>query len=167
MFGWGKKQEQLDALFAQYVRPEVVEAMKSPDFNPELNNLSEANVNFILMTVSGATPNEVGRNLGKVAEVTTACGWYLDCIFSNLAVAIDGPIPMTASPVSTRSALLKRLQEVLGDQLKTVHGRQDTPWGSYGSPHRRAFGAMLPGFVELVAQLHAQPYGSHVERAAR
>src|SRR5438094_8404710 len=91
MFGWGKRDEKkADAIFAQYVRPELVEAMKSPTFNPNLNELSTADVNFIIVAVDGK-PNDVGQRLGKVAQVTAECGWYVDCLFSNLAVLVDGP----------------------------------------------------------------------------
>src|SRR5438876_9091694 len=96
MFGWGKRDEKkANALFARYVRPELAEAMKSPTFNPKVNELSEADVNFILVAVDGRSPNEIGQKLGRIAEIAVECGWYVDCLFSNLAVVIDGPIPMT------------------------------------------------------------------------
>jgi hypothetical protein len=110
MFGWRKRKELAD-IFARYVRPELVEAMKSPTFNPDLNNLSRARVNFIAVAVDGESPNEIGANLGKVAECARTGGWYADYLFSNLAVLIDGPPLSNASTQSTRVALLADLWE--------------------------------------------------------
>ena len=166
MFGWGKRNEKkADALFAQYVRPELVEAMKSPAFNPNLNELSTADVNFILAAVDGS-PNEVGQKLGRIAEITVECGWYVDCLFSNLAVLVDGPISMTKPSFESRTTLLQKLRQAFSNDVKTVHGHVRTPWGSYGG-QRRTFGAMLPNFTNMVAQLDRGQYGSHVEYGAR
>jgi hypothetical protein len=166
MFGWGKRGEKnADAIFARYVRPELVEAMKSPTFNPNLNELTTADVNFILVAVDGS-PNGVGQKLGKIAEITVESGWYVDCLFSNLAVLVDGPISMTKSSFEPRATLLQKLKQAFPSDVKTVYGHVRTPWGSYGG-ERRTFGAMLPNFTNMVAQLDSEPYGTHLEYGAR
>ncbi len=167
MFGWGKGNEKkADELFSKYVRPELVEAMKSPTFNPRLNELSAADVNFVLIAVDGL-PNEVGQKLGRIAEITVDCGWYVDCLFSNFAVLVDGPIPMTKSSFESRATLLGKLKKAFPSDIKTVHGRIRTPWGSYGGERRTTFGAMLPDFTTMVARLDREAYGNHVEYGAR
>ncbi len=52
MFGWGKRDEKkANALFARYVRPGLAEAMKSPTFNPKVNELSEAKIQPHIVTI--------------------------------------------------------------------------------------------------------------------
>src|SRR6266480_280623 len=146
MFGWGKgNQKKLDEILARHIRPELVEAMKSPTFNPPLNELSAVDVNYILVAVDG-TPNEVGRKLGRISEITIECGWYVDCLFSNFAVLIDGPVPATKSSFELRATLLQKLKDAFPKDVKAVHGHTTTPWGNYGG-ERRTFGAMLPNFT--------------------
>ena len=167
MFGWSKRDEKkANALFARYVRPELAEVMKSPTFNPKLNELSEADVNFILVAVDGRSPNEIGQKLGRIAEIAVECGWYVDCLFSNLAVVIDGPIPLTRPSFESRTSLLQKLRQAFPNDVKTVHGQVRTPWGSYGG-ERRTFGAMLPNFIRMVSQLEREAYGNHLEYGAR
>ena len=89
----------------------------------------------------------------------------MDCLFSNLAVVIDGPISMT-KPFESRAALLQKLKQAFPNDVKTVHGQVRTPWGSYGG-ERRTFGAMLPNFIGMVAQLYREAYGNHLEYGAR
>src|SRR6266850_1791033 len=137
MFGWRKERKErkeFTELFARYVRPELMEAMKSPTFNPDLNNLSTARVNFIAVAVNGNSPNEIGESLGKISECATAGGWYADYLFSNLAVLIDGPPLTNASIRITRVALVAELQKTLGNTIKSIHGEVEAPWGNYGSP---------------------------------
>lgn len=167
MFGWGKgDQKKLDAIFTQYVRPELVDAMKSPTYNPPLNELSSVEVNYILVAVDGA-PNEVGRKLGEVAKVAAECGWYVDCLFSNFGVLIDGPVPTTERAFEPRATVVQKLRQAFPIDLKSVHGHTRTPWGNYGGERRRTFGAMLPNFTSMVARLDAENYGSHVDYSAR
>lgn len=164
MFGWSKRRQEIGELFARHVRPELAEAMKSPTFNPALNEFSTFRVNFIAIAVQGESPNDVGRKLGVVADAARSAGWYADYYFSNLAVLVDGPPLPKAAPRSKRLDLLAVLQQTLGATIKSVHGEVETPWGNYGSAGRITFGAMLPDFLEIVSVLHAQPYGSHVAR---
>lgn len=167
MFGWTKKPKEFDELISELVRPELVEAMKSPDFNPPLNQLTTQKINYLVVAVDGSTANDIGAHIGAVADLAKECGWFGDFIFSNLVVLIDGaPLPK-ASPPSSRTELLSKITATLKDQCKTVGGEENVPWGNYGSPRRKAFGAMLPEFLGLVSQLHAQPFGTHAERNAR
>jgi hypothetical protein len=164
MFGWGKRRKEFTDLFTRHVRPELVEAMQSPTFSPELNNFSTVRINFIAVAVQGESPNETGRRLGIVADATKSAGWYTDYYFANLAVLIDGPALPKAPSRSGRLTLLTELEQKLGAAIKSVHGELETPWGHYGSSNRATFGAMLPGFLEIISILHSLPYGKHVAR---
>ncbi len=164
MFGWGKKkQQEMDELFGQFMHPELVEAAKSPDFNPPLNTFREVRVSFILVAVAGVEASGIGKDVGLIADTTRLSGWYVDCMFSNLIILTDGaPLPAAPGRIS-RTELVAKLREQLGQRIKLLHGERMAPWGHYGGRYRRAYGVMLHDFLEVLGRLHAQPYGSEVE----
>ena len=166
MFGWGKKKRQeIDDLFGQFLHPELVEAMKSPDFNPPLNTFREVRVGLIFVAIDGTDASEVGKTLGLIADTTRLSGWYIDCMLSNLVVLTDGA-PWPAPPErASRSELVAKLREQFGQKIKLLHGDRVAPWGSYGGRFRRNHGAMLFDFLDILGRLHAQPYGSETEIA--
>ncbi len=164
---WSKKRNDIDELFSKFVRPELVEAMKSPDFKPPLNELRSEKINYLLVAVDGPTPNDIGKNLGVVADVAKECGWYGDFLFSNLAVLIDGVALPKGPPPHSRQELRAKVIALLGSQCKSVGGEEAAPWGDYGSARRRVFGAMLPDFLEVISQLHHQSFGGHADRDMR
>jgi hypothetical protein len=88
MFGWTKKPKEFDELISELVRPELVEAMKSPDFNPPLNQLTTQKINYLVVAVDGSTANDIGAHIGAVADLAKECGWFGDFIFSNLVVLL-------------------------------------------------------------------------------
>ena len=166
MFGFLRKKE-IDSLFSQYVRPGLVEAMKSPDFNPPLNELHAHRINYLVIAVDGPTANDIGKHIGTIVDIAKEANWFGDFLFSNLAVLIDGvPLPNSA-PLCSRNELLAKLTGILKMHIKSVGGEQTVPWGSYGSPHRKVFGAMLPEFLDIVAQLNQLPFGTHADRNSR
>jgi hypothetical protein len=166
MFGLSKKRKAIDKLFSEYVRPELVEAMKSPDFQLPLNEFSSMEISYLLVAVEGTTPNDIGKNLGVIYDMAKECGWFVDYLFSNLVVFIDGgPLSKLSSPLP-RQELLRKIKEALGRQCKSVSGNQVAPWGSYGSSRRSVYGPMLPEFLDMVSQLSQQPFGTHTESIA-
>jgi len=145
----------------KYIRPDLFETMKSSDFNPPINELGSKKINFMLVAVSGIAPNDIGKNIGVVVETAKQCGWPCEYIFSGLVVLVDGPtIRSDLKPMSYQT-LLTKIANALEMQCKSLGGEQVVPWGHYGSAYRLTFGAMLPNFLGLVAQLHKQSFGTH------
>ena len=166
MFGFSKKKE-IESLFSQFVRPELIEAMKSPDFNPPLNELSAQRISYLVIGVDGPTTNDIGKHIGAIVDVAKEGGWFGDFLFSNLIVLIDGVSFPNSAPPCSRIELLAKLTAELKMNIKSIGGEQTVPWGSYGSPRRKVFGAMLPEFIDIVSQLNQLPFGSHAERNSR
>ena len=166
MFGWRKRsQKKVDDLFSEYVRPDLIEAMKSPDFNPALNTFRELAISFIWVAVHGANAADIGKDLGVIADTAKESGWYVDCLFSNLIILGDGaPLPAAPDRI-TRAELVARLREKMGSRIKLLHGSRMAPWGSYGGAYRRTYGAMFQDFLDLLCRLHDQPYGTAIEIA--
>jgi hypothetical protein len=166
---WSKgRQQHVQDIFGEFVRPELIEAgavlKKHP---PPLNELTQTTVTFILLAVDRTTPARVGRNLGAVTEIARDAGWYVDLLFANVAVLFDRVMPTTTIAKPSASDLAKRIQTALGSEVKSLYGAETMPWGAYGGERRRAFGAMIPHFLEKVTVLHRQAYGTHVEHTAR
>jgi len=163
MFNWARKSNRNVFLekISEFVRPELVEALKSPDFNPPLNELRTAKINFLLVAVHGSDPNDIGKNLGVVAGLSRESGWFGDYLFSNFAVLVDGKPYPGAPPSSPRDELVSKISGRLGEKCKSLGGEGIVPWGDYGSPHRKVFGPQLPRFLDLVSQLHRQSFGEH------
>ena len=168
MFGWPKKRKVFDELISEFARPELVEAMKSPNFNLPLNEFQNRKISYLLVAVDGTTPKDIGENLGIVYDMAKDCDWFVDFLFSNLIVFIDddGTVSKLSHP-RPRQELLAKVIVALGNQCKSVGGDQVAPWGSYGSSRRQVFSAMLPEFLEMVSQLHQQPFGIHTDRGTR
>jgi hypothetical protein len=167
MFWRTKKQKEFLDRFNEQLRPELIDAMKSPDFRPPLNQLIEQNVRFLIVAVAGASANDMGRNLGVVDEAARKAGWWADYLFSNLALLANGVVLEKApSPVS-RSELLQNIIAELGADCKTLGGERSLPWGDYGSAKRRVYGPFFPDFMSLISRLHQQPFGEHVDINAR
>lgn len=143
MFGWTKKPKEFDELFSELVRPELVEAMKSPDFKPPLNQLTEQNISFLLVAVAGSAPNDIGRNLGTVADIAKQSGWWADYLFSNLAVLANGVVLRKDPPPLSLGELVAAVTASLGGNCKSIGGEQLVPWGDYGSQSRRVYGPLL------------------------
>jgi len=157
-----KRQTAIRNVFTKFVRPELAEALDKTGTILPLNEFRTEKVNYVLIAVHGATPQEIGKHLGIVADVAKECGWYADCLFSNLAVLIDNPgLPGNGTPLK-RSELVARIGASLGKQCKSIGGEEIVPCGDYGSVNRRVFGAQLPTFLTLVSKLEKLALGEHV-----
>ncbi len=156
-------QDQVEA-FSSVVRPEILTALQSPDFNRVANSFREAKLNFVILCVDGTVPEEIGRTIGLVADTTRRFGWDVEGMFSNLMVLVDGA-PMPASPErGARSELVAALQLEQGPKIKMLHGTRNAAWGRYGSETgRNTHGMILPDFVTLIAKLNALPNGTAEE----
>lgn len=167
LFGRSKKEKDFVAQFNELVRPELVEAMKSPNFKPPLNQLTEQNISFLLVAVAGSTPNGIGGNLGIVADTAKKSGWWADYLFSNLAVLANGIVQQNNPPPLPRAELVSAICASLGGNCKSIGGEQFVPWGDYGSENRRVYGPLLPNFLEIVSQLNQLSFGEHGNHGAR
>lgn len=166
MFGFLRRRKQLNGLFGPYVRHEDVHAMVSSGEAPPMHQLRGQDINYLLVAVDGATPQDMAQRLGDVVTAAKEAGWYVGFLFSNLVVLTDGT-SWPGAPVSQpRASLCERVAAMLGSGCKSVGGLQAGAWGEYGTLERRVFGAFLPEFLPLVAQLNQQTFGTHVDHVA-
>ncbi|MES2296080.1 MAG: hypothetical protein V4582_03515 [Pseudomonadota bacterium] len=156
-----KTKNAFDQAFSEFVRPELLEAMKKPGFSLPLNEFRAEKVSFVLVAVHGDTPSDIGERLGVVTDIARDCHWFGDFLFSNLAVLIDrSGLPLMGTPLS-RQELVSKLAAALGSTCKSIGGEDVMPCGEYGSARRRVFGAQIPQFLALVSRLEALPIGEH------
>ena len=168
MSGIGDEEERkkLVEAFSSVVRPEILEALQSPDFNRVVNSFREAKLNFVILCIDGTVPEEIGRSIGLVADTTRRFGWDVEGMFSNLMVLIDGAPMPTTSERGARTQLVAALRLEQGPKIKMLHGTRNAAWGRYGSETGRStHGMILPDFIALVAKLSALPNGAVEELA--
>ncbi|MBI3222569.1 MAG: hypothetical protein HYZ46_05785 [Nitrosomonadales bacterium] len=165
MFSWfsqRKKKEQIDRLFSQYISPEMLNVIASPE-RTSLNELSEGPVEFIFAVVQGATANEIGQRLGLVATIAQQNGWMVQGLLCNLAVLVHGTLPYKEPLVLERFALTDKLHQSMGTNIKIVHGLETASFGNMGSSARLTYGVLLPSFLEILSALNSISYGRSLE----
>lgn len=166
MLDFLRRRKQLKGLFGPYARAEDVRAMALFGDSPPAHQLRTQDINYLLVAVGGATPQDMAQRLGGVVTAAKGAGWYVGFMFSNLVVLTDGAAWPGAAASQPRALLCERVAALLGDGCKSVGGEQAGAWGEYGAQERRVFGAFLPKFLPLVAQLNQQAFGTHVDHGA-
>lgn len=165
-FSRPSKTDQLVQLFSEHVSPELLDAVGAPDLS-KLNELSQGPVEFILVAVQGATPNETGDRLGSVATIARQNGWMIQDLLCNLAVFVHGTLPIKEPLVLDRSALASKLLQSSPANIKIVHGVEPAFFGNMGGAARITYGVLLPSFLDAVSRLNGLPFGRAQEFVAQ
>ena len=164
MFSWfvrRKAKKQLAELFAEYVSPELLNAVASSE-SPKLNELSEGPVEFLFVLVQCDSPNETGQHLGTVATVARRNGWMVQDILCNLVVLVHGTLLKEPRSLD-RPSLVDKLLQAMAPNIKIVHGSESAFFGNMGGVGRVTYGVLLPSFLKVLSELHALPYGRSSE----
>ncbi len=161
------KRKGFVELFGKHVSPALVRRLASGKYESKLNEPDSGRIEYVLAAVRGKSPGEIGRNMGQVADVAVECGWMVQTLVSGVVLAISGPFPWEGDdPALPRAALLTKLRDLLGPNLKTVHGWDNGQFGSFGSPRRQVWGALLPSFLSALCTLAQGQFGRDIDKSA-
>lgn len=163
MFGLFRRKK-LENLFGAYVSPDFARDAMKGDFS--LPRLSTRDVYLLFVVVSG-TPEEISARLGKVTNLARESRWLTCSLCSNLAVLAERGVLDNTRMQTHPERLARMLADQLGENCKSIGGLRTTVWGDYGGASRRTFGPLLSDFVEVVASLSRQPFGTHGKLDAR
>ena len=77
----------------------------------------------------------------------------------NIALFVDGTLPDGPRSASETSGFADNLLQLRAGEFKVIYGECRASVGISGGRTRKAWGAMLPEFLEIMKELAELPYG--------
>jgi hypothetical protein len=152
------EKDRIKKILERYVRPEAVEAIMPDDGNkPPV--LTAGRIEFVLVYVTGSTPEEVSARVGKVAEIAAAHGGTAHGLIGALVVVAYDTLPHRSPSAGKRAALVGELTRDMSGLLKIVHGAADGHYGIIGSGARLSYSFILPKFDAMLGRLGQMDFG--------
>jgi hypothetical protein len=128
-----------------------------------------ADISFILLQVRDDPVEQAQAHAAQAMDIIMRRGGWCD-MMSSLVLAVFG-LPTSDDLEKSndqRAKSVARLVTELGANIRLVHGTTSGLVGTYGSPQRFHYGALLPGFAQYVTPLMALEFGQSAEiRPAR
>jgi hypothetical protein len=79
-------------------------------------------IEYVMVCVSGESPEEISKLVGKVTEISKSHGGMISDILRALVIISFGDFPFAPSVRGKRAALVEHLSRELSGQLRIVHG---------------------------------------------
>jgi hypothetical protein len=120
---------------------------------------------FVLVDLKETLPSEISAAVGRVVDAFFRHGALLSNVTPSLVVGYLG-IPNSNSKsdsVEARLSLVAALLSENGDSIRVMHGQCDGVAGNLGSRGRWIYGAIIPGFSEILRKLLAAQFGTSRE----
>jgi len=156
-------QKELRALFTKYLADDVDDELLK---NPRGIRLEtrRADISFILLHVRDDPAEQAQAHTAHAMDIIMRRGGWCD-MMSSLVLSVFG-VPISDDLEKSndqRAKSVARLVTELGANIRLVHGTTEGLIGSYGSPQRFHYGALLPGFAQYVTPLMALEFGQAAE----
>jgi hypothetical protein len=120
----------------------------------------EREVRFVLLAVAAQSAEQASRRLGEACEVAVRYRWTVQALVCNVAVLVDGALAGSPPAAMSAEMLATELVGLLKTEAKAVHGACTAPVGDAGGRQRKAWGAMLPPFLDAMKALAELRYGT-------
>jgi hypothetical protein len=118
---------------------------------------------FVLIIADDRNPGEVPGMIREILQILVQQHACISDITSSLIVALLGvPFPENNS-ADARRALVDALLRESGNRIRIIHGECDGVVGMLGGPERWTYGAVIPGFSEILKKLLETRLGAAVE----
>jgi hypothetical protein len=145
-----------------HLSPDVIEKLLR-ETGSEIRPPEVQHFQFVLTLAEDTNPQEVPAVISEVIGTLVEHRATVLDISSSLVVAVLGlPFPEGNSPEARRE-LVDALLQVNGERIRIAHGECDGPFGMFGGPKRSTYGAVIPGFSEILTKLIETKFGTAVE----
>jgi hypothetical protein len=144
-------------------RSSEVIAMLQRETGSEIKPPEVKHFQFVVAIADDTNPEEVPAMIGKIVHIFVEHHATVENIMSSLFVALLGvPFPEEHS-AEARRGLVDALLRENGDRIRIIHGECDGAVGNFGGHGRWTYGAVIPGFSEILKQLVETRSGTAVE----
>jgi hypothetical protein len=118
---------------------------------------------FVAVLADDTNPENVPATIGSVLETFLHHRATVTSLSSSLAVALLGvPFP-EGNSAEARRAVVAALRQKNGDRVRIAHGECDGIVGMLGGPARWSYGAVIPGFSDILKRLLDSKFGTALE----
>ncbi len=149
-------------VFDEYVSPETIARLlreKGSGTKP----FQVKHFQFLVILADDTSPQEVPSMISSVTATLVQHRANISSVTSSLFVALLGvPFPENNSAAARRNLVDALLREN-GDRIRIVHGECDGDFGTFGGTGRSTYGAVIPGFSDILKKLLGAKVGAPVE----
>ena len=159
----GKLQgRRVRTALGNYLTPEVTEKLlREP--GSEIGPPEVKHFQYVVAMADDTNPDEVPAVIGKIVQLLVEHQATVTNIMSSLVIALLGVPFLAGNSAGARIELVEVLLRENGDRIGIVHGECDGAVGNFGGPKRWSYGAMIPGFSEILKRLIETKFGGAVE----
>jgi hypothetical protein len=148
-------------IFGEYVSPKVIRKLLSG--GSEIRPPEVKHFQFVVILVDDTNPQQVSAMLSTVIDQLFQHHVSVTNMMPSLLVGLLGvPFP-EGNSAEARRELVGALLRENGERIRIAHGECDAPVGMFGGHARWAYGAMIPGFSEILKKLVETKFGTAVE----
>lgn len=156
------RRRRVSAAFGNYVSPELIDKLMR-ETGCEMKSPEVKHFQYVVAMADDTNPDEVPATIGKIVQMLVEHHATVTNIMSSLVIALLG-VPFSAgNSADVRKGLVAALLRENGNRIRIVHGECDGAVGNFGGPKRWSYGAMIPGFSEILKRLIEAKHGASVE----
>ncbi len=109
-------------------------------------------LDFVLVLMRDSDTPKTGELIGQVMQVMVEHECMIETAGSYIRGLYGAPVP-TKNGEQSRAALVGCLRDRFIDDIKIVHGRRESLFGSFGSESLMAYTAVIPGYSDALREL--------------
>ena len=154
------QRRRIRTAFGEYLSPEVIRRLL---LNPEIVSSQVKHFQYVVVLADDSNLQEIAPMISKITEIFVQHHATISVVSSSLFIALLGvPFNDCKSPEARRKLVDALLQEHSG-RIRIVHGEADSLVGNLGGPTRYSYGAVIPGFSDVLKKLLETNIGTAVE----
>jgi hypothetical protein len=147
--------------FQKLVGPEAAAKLLSEPLR--VGQFETRRFQFVLILVDEVEPQRIPAIISTVVDTILQHGATVSDITSSLLVALFGVPFLGGNYPEARRGLVDALLRQNGDRIRIAHGQCEGPVGLWGSQERCSYGALIPGFSNVLNALLEAKAGTAVE----
>jgi hypothetical protein len=149
---------------SKHVSKEVVDDILSGDItDEELGKLKPAEIEYVLVSVRGETPEIISERMGAVADIASQHNGVVDSLVSSLVIITYGMFHFETRTDGNRVTLVEELKQTFQGNIKIVHGVEMGCFGNLGSDTRMSLSFIIPSFMDVLVTLAGLSFGETLE----